>query len=406
MGLGAAEFGESTGMNNMISMMKNVVVGLLVAFVVLLLIEVAARVLSTVQDDNEIRELQNWLVFSPDVGWKRRPNFTGIALKERREFDEDGYPVTSLSPLHEGKPRILLLGDSVTYGYRVHTDSTFASLLDSMLGSHAVINLGVPGYTSYQGLRTLDAAMSLDPDLVVVAFNYNDRRYVLDAGKKDGPAFFRTVSRWSKLHFLSRYYTFRAMRSVLNRVLSRGEPDVDLMTATVRVPLADYTSNLEQMTAIAGARDVPIVFLVMGDNPISTRLIRKGLALRDRQELELAKRAFQESIALGQFEDLARLELARTLESQGLETEHVATVPPSVELPGGTAIRSDGEYCDALIKAGQRLGAYVLDVRPILTEDPIVFFDNVHFGNEGHKKVAGALHDLLDSVMTDEKPDQ
>jgi len=77
--------------------------------------------------------------------------------------------------------RIVCLGDSSTFGMNVGASDTYPRLLAARLeadfpGAFEVINLGVPGYTSRQGLELLRrTALTYEPDLVTFAFGTNDR---------------------------------------------------------------------------------------------------------------------------------------------------------------------------------------------------------------------------------------
>lgn len=77
--------------------------------------------------------------------------------------------------------RILVLGDSVTFGHGSIYESTWPYLLEMRLQQWRpdvdwqVWNLGVPGYNTSQELAYLkDVAPAYQPDLVVVGFFYND----------------------------------------------------------------------------------------------------------------------------------------------------------------------------------------------------------------------------------------
>ena len=82
----------------------------------------------------------------------------------------------------EGVRRVVVLGDSIAFGYWVAEDHTFAAQLQSMLnevggdGSPVeVLSFGVPGYNLDQEIETLRSrALVFQPDLVVVAFCLND----------------------------------------------------------------------------------------------------------------------------------------------------------------------------------------------------------------------------------------
>jgi lysophospholipase L1-like esterase len=82
-------------------------------------------------------------------------------------------------PKQPGQVRILLLGDSFTYGLGVNDDQTFGAVLERGLRAQhldaEVINAGVPGKgTDYQLKFFQAAGAGLQPDLTVLCFFPND----------------------------------------------------------------------------------------------------------------------------------------------------------------------------------------------------------------------------------------
>ncbi len=77
-----------------------------------------------------------------------------------------------------GTLRVLVLGDSVTFGVGVHRDKAFPNQLERLMrpfGNVEVINAGVPGYTAYNELQYyLTEGRKLEPDIVVLGFCMND----------------------------------------------------------------------------------------------------------------------------------------------------------------------------------------------------------------------------------------
>ena len=80
-----------------------------------------------------------------------------------------------------GTFRILVLGDSVTFGHGAVFETTYPYLLEQRLKAWnpsidwQVWNLGVPGYNTRQELRYLqEVGPSFQPDLVIVGFFPND----------------------------------------------------------------------------------------------------------------------------------------------------------------------------------------------------------------------------------------
>jgi lysophospholipase L1-like esterase len=77
--------------------------------------------------------------------------------------------------------RILALGDSCTWGWRVDDAEAYPALLQRGLdreagsGRFQVLNAGAPGYTSLQGLRFLvERGGALRPQIIIAGFLWND----------------------------------------------------------------------------------------------------------------------------------------------------------------------------------------------------------------------------------------
>jgi lysophospholipase L1-like esterase len=100
---------------------------------------------------------------------RARPEVSGQGLRDR-EFEV---------PKPEGVFRVLVLGDSVTYGVNVPADRPFPKVMERRLAPRErpveVMNAGVLGYTPYNELQYyLAEGRRFAPDLVMVAFCRND----------------------------------------------------------------------------------------------------------------------------------------------------------------------------------------------------------------------------------------
>ncbi len=84
-----------------------------------------------------------------------------------------GHRVASGPP-----PVVVFLGDSLTAGYGVGEVQAFPALVAARLGAGGtpieVVNAGVSGDTTADGLRRLDRILAGHPDAVVVALGAND----------------------------------------------------------------------------------------------------------------------------------------------------------------------------------------------------------------------------------------
>lgn len=83
--------------------------------------------------------------------------------------------------------RILAFGDSLTYGSGLPKAEGFAPQLEAWLRANGVpdavvLNAGIPGETSGQGLARIGSALRARPDAVIVALGANDLLRGLPAG--------------------------------------------------------------------------------------------------------------------------------------------------------------------------------------------------------------------------------
>jgi acyl-CoA thioesterase I len=82
------------------------------------------------------------------------------------------------SPAHDGRPVVIAFGDSLTAGYGADTGDSYPDYLQKDLDAqgyhYQVINQGVSGNTTKDGVDRLPDVLALKPALVIVAFGGND----------------------------------------------------------------------------------------------------------------------------------------------------------------------------------------------------------------------------------------
>jgi hypothetical protein len=101
----------------------------------------------------------------------------GWELRKAQRFDFDGHKTTINTkgyrgpelPGQKGHQRVLVLGDSISFGVDVSDDQTFSHLLQTKRSDLEVANLAVPGYGPDQQLIKLEReGIALGPDVVIV----------------------------------------------------------------------------------------------------------------------------------------------------------------------------------------------------------------------------------------------
>jgi len=255
-------------------------------------------------------------------------------------FSSQGFK-TSIQmavPKPENVYRVMAYGDSNTEG----SDSMdWSKKLQEILQSrntperiHEVINAGVGGYSSYQGVqRFLQEWETYQPDLVFVSFGWNDLPEAIgqpDKSYKPNSAVLVQI-----LRTLIQYRSYQAIQ----HYMVSGELQERKKEAQPRVPLDDYMKNLERFGAVGRAKGFEVVFLTRPYRATTTE-IKKQSGWRGR-------------------------------------------VP---------------SYNEALVKYAEQKGEHLIDVQKYFeTETEGLFIDETHFSNEGMAEMARLLVRELDA---------
>lgn len=385
----------------------------LIALSMLAFLEAAVRVGYTVQ--LSLTKKTQWFVFSSDTGWERRPYFSGFDdCGEHRAFGRQGFLLSDVARLNNDRPgkfRALFLGDSNTYGYCLEADETFVEVANRLLPDTSSINLGVPGYSSYQGYQALQKyGDQIKPNILFVSFNFNDRRLVLDPGLTDGETAFKQLLFSTRaLQFAELSYLFGAARYLAQTLFPQGPqasgyaPNARLDKLVARVSATGYRENLTKMVLWAQHRGIAVVFILLGDNPDQTYLLREGIGLLSAGKYHEAISKLESARDEGEdqtFSVLARLYLAKAYEGaklrgQAQEALHMDDVFAGPH--GGSPLLLDTEYQQIMRDVGARYGVPVIDAVAELNVNADVYFDQCHFDKNGHE-VVGRL--IVNAIKT------
>lgn len=215
----------------------------------------------------------------PFLFWKLNPlpgEVNSSGFRSKKEF-----PVNK----REGEKRIICLGDSITYGTWVKTEETYPYILEQMLNAgfaseeFEVINAGVMGYSSLQGLRQLKRDLiKHKPDLVIAYFGLDDNFPAVVYSDKEQKTYNSLVFRLDNLLEKTRFYCFlkvylvKIKNEFIANYVNPGQ-GAD-KSAKRRVEPEDYRHNLLEMVKIAKENNSKILFLT----PVIFKLKEKEIS--------------------------------------------------------------------------------------------------------------------------------
>lgn len=178
--------------------------------------------------------------------------------------DAEGYRLTPPS----GPSPVAMLGDSTTFGATLRQcDRTFCWMLGEALtakGGPGVINRGVPGYTTWQGLLVLRETLAREhPKLVVAAYMANDWTWSEQPDSAlglDGVAgTLRAMLRERTLYLALEHLLLDDPVDV---------PEAQRQGPACRVPVAQFEANLTAMRDMCASHGVPILFMSLPMAPV------------------------------------------------------------------------------------------------------------------------------------------
>jgi lysophospholipase L1-like esterase len=185
----------------------------------------------------------------PELGFYYETNAQGLRTH--------GAQAELLVAKPRGVARILCLGDSCTFGMRVDRDETYVARLEARLRAQGkqveVWNLGVPGYSSANGVRLAQQLAVLAPDVVTIAYGFNDSLLVTSSAEADFAllAHRRWLARARRLVMHSAFYQW------LVHALGEEPQDHDaaepVKGRVVRVSAPRYEANLRRIVELVRA---------------------------------------------------------------------------------------------------------------------------------------------------------
>jgi lysophospholipase L1-like esterase len=175
-------------------------------------------------------------------------------------FNSQGYRGPELRMEKEPRTlRVFAIGDSNTLGWGETNGPNWplylGELLDRVDHRFVMVNAGVWGYSSFQGVRWYEGVVRYQPDLVLVSFGANDAHQVTisdaDFVKLGG----RKYSLYLGL-LLNRLRIGQLLLASSDKLFLKEKERL-----VPRVSLAEYKANLEEIIRISKRRNIQVVLL-------------------------------------------------------------------------------------------------------------------------------------------------
>jgi lysophospholipase L1-like esterase len=166
------------------------------------------------------------------------------------------------------RERIACFGNSCTFGWSLSESEAYPEALQLKLAArtggdrHVVFNCGVPGYSSYQGVKMLERYLPiLKPDIVTICYGWNDHWAAgFDIPDKDQKMPSQLLLHVQNL--LSQSYLYRSVKYLLLAGYEkRKEYTFNRESPVYRVSVEDYRTNLIEMVRICRSNKIEPIFI-------------------------------------------------------------------------------------------------------------------------------------------------
>lgn len=242
----------------------------------------------TSQQKAQVADAKQSGIFEGDplLLWRLKPNLDHAVwdytvLSTNSEHLRSEHPLESLPPKRDGTVRIVCLGDSVTFGYRVPTvwpdkpteydpeALPYPMLLEKQLRAANpgraidVVTMAVPGYTSHQGLTWLQRDIDkFQPDLLIVSFGWNDASFS-DVPDREAIRTNRSAVAIRALVDFSQAFA-HATHWLRARQATKDQTERQMQTGSrpvARVSQAEYLDNMLAIQDLAGQRGAAVIVI-------------------------------------------------------------------------------------------------------------------------------------------------
>lgn len=132
------------------------------------------------QNSGKQKFIYNFDVHNPTLGWSVAPNIRNKAVFENRILNSNSKGIRGTKEYSKDKPantkRIMIFGDSYTFGDEVSDNETYSYQLDQLLKNTEVMNMGIHAFGHDQMLIYLNETIeNYQPDIVILGYVWFDK---------------------------------------------------------------------------------------------------------------------------------------------------------------------------------------------------------------------------------------
>lgn len=221
--------------------------------------------------------------------YELKPDLPGVMFQGTRIFTNHRGFITpeSQTPKPEGTVRVVGLGDSTMFGWKMPQGKGYLALLEQLLEEQQpqqdweFVNTAVPGYNTVMEVETLQQkALDLELDLVIVGLTRNDL---------DLPNFIRerrAYLSWDRsflVEFVKERYEGRPQRDGLQPA-PQDEGEANFLGDSRLVPaeyehmvgMRGFESALTQLAELAHRHDFGVIFVTMFGTKETNSLLERA----------------------------------------------------------------------------------------------------------------------------------
>lgn len=226
------------------------------------------------KSNTKFRDDHSFYLIDKDLLWRLQPDTSKVVDKNLYKINSHGLRSPEFTIAKQsGVYRIAVFGDSSTFGLNLPYNEIYHQYLLYELEKRypqkkfEVINFGVPGYSSKQGLVVFYQWIDkINPDLIIVSFGANDG-YSVPAGNMGDMDIIGSSTTYAVYlrSQLERSRIATIMNKLIEKVRKAGGESKNTSGSDnsfkVRVGARDYEQNIKTIAAMSKKRGIPAIFI-------------------------------------------------------------------------------------------------------------------------------------------------